>query len=247
MTDESHNEFRGAADHVVQAGQIDSVVDNRDRRAVPLLVIVLTVVMLAAATIVWLVKPSTPSGDPLAAQTQVNALKCDSGWVVPDRGQQEIAQPPPDAVPSSGGNVTATLQGLADLAVVLHEVRVEVISRKPATQGIYLPEGCAGTVTPRFFELDLSTPRPVLTPTSAKSDGTTFPLKVDPEDVEQLDVTVLSPVEDVEWVLHVRWTSGRRSGELRVDDHGRPFRTAATARSREWCRDPRSGWRPTCG
>jgi hypothetical protein len=77
-----------------------------------------------------------------------------------------------------------------------------------------------------------------------------FPFKVDPNDVEQFKVRPFSTAEDVEWVLWLRWSSGSQSGEFRIDDKGKPFRTTATAGSAKWCADPAPQtpvWRPSCG
>ncbi|MGW6446282.1 hypothetical protein [Lentzea sp. NPDC055074] len=257
---------------VVQSGHVESLtVESRDHRTVPILVLVLAVVLISAVTIAWLTtnapprtagQPTVPNGatltDPLSAETSFGPDKCASGWVAPDEGASsiDVVDVPPGAVLGTGGIVAVTLQGLTeDMAVVLQSMRAEVISRKPPAEGIYLPGQCGSDMTPRFFAVDLSTAAPTAVPRAGQSSGQrveakSFPFKIGPNDVEQFYVTVNSPAEDVEWVLLVQWSSGTRTGEFRVDDHGKPFRTTATTKATRWCTssdDNRLVWRPSCG
>lgn len=230
--------------NVVQSRNIDNVtVNNRDRRTVILLALVLVVVLAAAAVIVWLVREPELEGDPLAADTSVGVLcGTSSGWVVPDQRQSSVpyvSVRPPNAVLGTGGVVTTTLQGLAPAAVVLQSARVEVLKRRPAVPGILLTPRCASEVKPRHFAVDLSAASPTVTPAKGVQGAQVqeFPFKVDPTDVEQLVVRADSPKEDVEWVLWVKWSSGRSSGEFRIPDGDKSFRTTAITAAKEWCVD----------
>ncbi len=237
--------------NVVQGNKIGQVtLHERDRRTVVLLALTLVVVLLAAAVIVWLVgKPDEPA---LGAAVRFSPSQCGAGYVVPAQGQTTIpyTQSPAGGVAVTGTEITVTLQGLSSASVVLQSVRAEVHSRKPAVPGLFLRSLCASEVPRRFFAIDLSTDSPAAaprqdTPGGRQSAPADFPLKVDPNDVEQLVIQMDSPREDVEWVLVVGWTSGTDSGELRIDDNGKPFRSTAVTAARPWCVDQEQNvWKP---
>jgi hypothetical protein len=245
--------------NVVQANSIDQVTwYGRDRRTVVLLALTLVVVLVAAAVIVWLVrKPDEPAftGAPLDAAVAFSSAGCRSGYVVPDQDQASIpyTTTPASGVAGTGGVVTATLQGLSPASVVLQSVRAEVVSRRPAMPGLYLPSRCASDVSQRFFAVDLSEREPVAKPVQGVQNGQQvtakdFPFKVDPTDVEQLVVQMDTPAEDVEFVLWVRWTSGGAKGEFLLGDKEKPFRITATTAAEPWCLDEvQDVWRPKCG
>ncbi|KOV85188.1 hypothetical protein [Nocardia sp. NRRL S-836] len=245
---------RDVSGNVVQGQKIDNVtVHERDRRTVVLLAVVLVVVLAAAAVIVWLVrKPEEPGKPALAAAVAFGDSQCRAGHVVPAQGQTSIpyARRPAGGVTVTGAELTATLQGLSEASVVLQSVRAEVLSRKPAMPGLFLQGRCASEVTRRFFAIDLSAQAPVATPVQDERAGqrgapADFPLKVNLNDVEQLVIRVDSPREDVEWVLVVGWTSGGDSGELRIDDNGKPFRSTAVTAAQPWCVDEAQNvWKP---
>jgi hypothetical protein len=244
---------------VVQTESVQSLtVWGRDRRTLWLLVVVLVAVLAIGGVIAWLVREPELAGEPPVAVASADLNCASAGWVAPDPGKPSIPyvnSRPPEAILGSGGVITATVQGRNDMAVVLQSMRAEVLSRKPAAPGVLLPPLCAGEVTPRFFTVDLSAATPAAVPAAAEHNGRrlepkNFPFKVDPNDVEQLAIRVDSPAEDVEWVLWVRWSSGGSSGELRIDDQGKPFRTTATRAAAKWCVDERTQpyqWRPSCG
>ncbi|MFE2757603.1 hypothetical protein ACFXGA_36940 [Actinosynnema sp. NPDC059335] len=74
-----------------------------------------------------------------------------------------------------------------------------------------------------------------------------FPYKVNDFEPELLVIRPYSGTEDVEWRLHLRWTSGGQEGELLVDDGGTPFRTTAVVAARPFCADTEAFvWRPSC-
>ncbi|ANZ41900.1 hypothetical protein BBK82_44170 [Lentzea guizhouensis] len=240
--------------NVVQGNRIDQVtVHGRDRRTVVLLALTLVVVLAAAAVIVWLVREpdEQPVGDPLAASVSFGSTRCGTGNVVPDQNQSTIPHTnAPGGVAATGGEVVATLQGLSRASVVLQSMRVQVVRRKPAVPGLYLPNRCASDVPSRYFAVDLSADPPAVKPTQGQENGqqvaaNDFPFKIDPTDVEQLVVRVNSPAEEVEFRLLVRWTSGTSTGEFQLDDKGKPFRITATTAAEQWCDyEAQNVWKP---
>ncbi|WP_315904099.1 helix-turn-helix transcriptional regulator [Streptomyces sp. CBG31] len=53
-----------------------------------------------------------------------------------------------------------------------------------------------------------------------------FPYRVSASDPEVLLVTARAARCDCDWVAELRWSGGGRSGTVRIDDGGRPFRTS---------------------
>jgi hypothetical protein len=55
-----------------------------------------------------------------------------------------------------------------------------------------------------------------------------FPYRVSAADPEVLLVTATTQTYDCDWYLELDWSSQGRTGTVRIDDHGRPFRTTST-------------------
>lgn len=72
-----------------------------------------------------------------------------------------------------------------------------------------------------------------------------FPYRVSSTDVEVFHLDAHVEGHDVTWYLELEWTSGGRSGTLRVDDGGLPFRTSSlTARPEYYYRADTAQWVP---
>ncbi|MDV9194889.1 helix-turn-helix domain-containing protein [Streptomyces sp. Wh19] len=127
-----------------------------------------------------------------------------------------------------------TVQGKSALPVVLNGLHVRTLSRKaPLAWSAYsMGEGCGSGVTPQSFDVDLDDSRPNLTPVAgqqgdARVPPKDFPFKVSSTDVEVFDLKVHVEGHDVSWYLDLEWSSGGRTGMLRIDDGGKPFRTSS--------------------
>jgi hypothetical protein len=180
---------------------------------------------------------------------------CKHGQIVPDTSAEEIRHPPTGkpagAVLGDGGQIRITVQGRHTTAVTLTSVRVEIVARHPAMQGIYLTGICGSSLLPRYFDLDLTQRSPRAVPQPGKDGGTEipavgFPFVVNASDPELLIFTVISPEEDVEWRLHLLWSSAGEIRELPVDNNGKPFRTTSTKAAKRWCwtYNGSGGWIP---
>ncbi|MYW30470.1 transcriptional regulator, partial [Streptomyces sp. SID2119] len=161
-----------------------------------------------------------------------------------DRGPEGVAPPPPPqdrrGWARSYGGVDAgnmllqlTVQGTSREAVVLKGLYVRVVSRKaPLPWSAYLMgNGCGSSIVPQTFASDLDTGHPIMTPVpGTRGDRTIpaepFPYKVSSEDVEVFNLDMKAGGYDVSWYLELKWSSGGREGMLRIDDHGKPFRTS---------------------
>ncbi|MFH9685415.1 helix-turn-helix domain-containing protein [Streptomyces sp. NPDC017413] len=169
---------------------------------------------------------------------------CDHSYLV-DRAPAAVPPPPVEAdaaswagalgaVHAGEAGVRITLQGMDERAVVLLSLRIRVVERRSPAEGrVYrMSSGCGGALTPRMFDVDLDAPGPVARPVAGNDSGVpieavAFPYSVSVTDPEVLLVTGRTVGCDCDWFAELTWSSGGRSGTVRVDDGGRPFRTSA--------------------
>ncbi|MFF3331068.1 helix-turn-helix domain-containing protein [Streptomyces sp. NPDC002888] len=186
-----------------------------------------------------------PTAVPLAwtADSQVWQLGCGHDYVI-DKSPAQV--PPPPAAQDAGTwaatqgavhgrdtNVKISVQGRSSTAVVLEALRVRVVGRaQPAPGNSYaMDQGCGGSISPRYFAVDLDADRPVARSMAGSDEGTPIPAvelpyRVSAEDPEVLLVTARTEGCDCSWYLELDWSSQGRTGTVRIDDHGRPFRTS---------------------
>ncbi|MEV7904377.1 helix-turn-helix domain-containing protein [Streptomyces anulatus] len=168
---------------------------------------------------------------------------CDHSYVI-DRAPAAVPPPPVEAdaeswagalgaVHAGETGVRVTLQGRDERAVVLEALRIRVVERRsPARGRVYrMSSGCGGSLTPRMFDVDLDVPRPVARSVAGNDSGepieaVAFPYSVSVTDPEVLLITGRTVGCDCDWFAELTWSSGGRSGTVRVDDGGRPFRTS---------------------
>ncbi|WP_240528937.1 helix-turn-helix domain-containing protein [Streptomyces humi] len=188
-----------------------------------------------------------PTGVPLTwtANSQLWELGCDHDYVI----DKQPAQVPPPPAPQDAGTWAATqnavhggdtivdvsVQGRSSTAVVLEDLRVRVVGRTAPAPGVAysMADGCGGGLTPRYFDVNLDKDRPIARPVAGEGpDGRTvstmhLPYRVSATDPEVLRVKASTAGCDCRWYLELDWSSQGRSGTVRVDDHGQPFRTSS--------------------
>ncbi|WP_031079834.1 transcriptional regulator [Streptomyces sp. NRRL S-118] len=187
-----------------------------------------------------------PTGPPLAWTVNSHAwrLGCGHDYII----AKPPGQVPPPPAPQDGAPWAATqsavhggetlvqlsVQGRTDTAVVLEALRVRVAGRTaPAAGNAYaMDQGCGGSITPRYFTVDLDKDRPIARPAAGNDSGTPIPavrmpFRVSAKDPEVLLVTAATSSCDCRWYLELDWSSQGRKGTVRIDDDGRPFRTSA--------------------
>ncbi|MFE4383111.1 helix-turn-helix domain-containing protein [Streptomyces cyaneofuscatus] len=137
------------------------------------------------------------------------------------------------AVHAGETGVRITLQGTGERAVVLEALRIRVVARRGPAEGRVhrMSSGCGGALTPRMFDVDLDAERPVARSVPGNDTGepiapVSFPYRVSAADPEVFLVTGRAARCDCDWVAELRWSGGGRSGTVRIDDDGRPFRTS---------------------
>ena len=157
------------------------------------------------------------------------------------------------AVPAGHLRLQVTVQGSSAQPVVLHALYVRVTgARKAPTGNAYvMGAGCGGDLAPASFavNLDDQAPSPKAVPGhrgNITTRATDFPYKVSAADPEVLNVDAATATQDVDWYLELSWSSGDRQGTTRIDDHGRPFRTAGIHGVKEYWynADGTNAWTP---
>ncbi|MFH8402603.1 helix-turn-helix domain-containing protein [Streptomyces anulatus] len=187
---------------------------------------------------------------------------CGQHYLV-NRGPDEL-DPPPAPQDRRGwaesyGGVDAgnmllqlTVQGTSREAVVLKGMHVRVLSRKaPLPWSAYLMgNGCGSGIAPQTFAAHLDAGHPTLRPVPGKQGDVVvpavdFPYKVTSEDVEVFNLDMKAVGYDVTWYLELEWNSGGKEGVVRIDDHGKPFRTSGMKGRPEYVYgNEEVGWEP---
>ncbi|AYN43143.1 XRE family transcriptional regulator [Streptomyces dangxiongensis] len=191
--------------------------------------------------------PSKPpaAGVPLTwtADSQIWEIGCSHDYVIA-KPPQEVPPPPApqdagawaatqNAVHGRNTLVEISVQGKTSTAVVLEALRVRVVGRTaaPPEGNVYaMDQGCGADMSPRYFGVDLDKDRPIARPVPGSDMGAPIPAmrlpyRVSATDPEVLLVTAETATCDCRWYLELEWSSQGRTGTVRIDDHGRPFRT----------------------
>ncbi|WP_327342751.1 helix-turn-helix domain-containing protein [Streptomyces europaeiscabiei] len=187
-----------------------------------------------------------PAGLPLAwsVNSQAWTLGCGHDYFIAKPPSQVPPPPAPqDAAPWAatqsavhGGEtlVQLSVHGRSDTAVVLEALRVRVVGRTAPTEGnaYAMDEGCGGSITPRYFAVDLDKDRPIARAVAGNDSGrpipaVRMPYRVSAKDPEVLLVRAETSSCDCRWYLELDWSSQGHEGTVRIDDDGRPFRTSA--------------------
>ena len=125
------------------------------------------------------------------------------------------------------------VQGTSADTVVLHSLHVRTMSKAAALpwSAYSMASGCGGGLTPAFFDVNLDADRPLAHAKAGEQGDTVihavdFPFKVSKTDPQVLTVYAHATSSNVSWYLELDWSSGDRSGTVRIDDHGHPFQTS---------------------
>ncbi|MGP3635487.1 helix-turn-helix domain-containing protein [Streptomyces sp. 24-1644] len=184
------------------------------------------------------------TGLPLAVHIRPETWedKCDQTYML-DRKPERVPPPPyePDAgvwagalgaVPGGLKRIDVVVQGKEADAVVLQAMHVRVVGRTaaPAWQAYSMLQGCGSGVLVSTYEVNLDAARPLFKAVPTDNGERTLPanplpLKTSANDPVVLVVYARTQTYDARWYLELDWSSGDRSGTMRIDDNGKPFRT----------------------
>ncbi|MEU7997947.1 hypothetical protein AB0B83_21785 [Micromonospora sp. NPDC049060] len=212
--------------------------------------------MLTAWLLAWGLLPGTPPPpppDPDALPFTVAVRvghEASDGWVVAPPLAEVPARPAwagdwsrwareAAGTPASRQYVYFTVQGVDEAQVTLTDLRVRVMTRRPALRGVFTAPGGGGPTAYRWVEANLDEDPPVLTAGLFDEGGASlpeherkeirFPYRVSLTDAETFLVIGHTVDCDCDWTVEVDWASRGRTGTVTVDDAGRPFRVTGTA------------------
>lgn len=150
-------------------------------------------------------------------------------------------------------NLRISVQGRGSAAVVLEALHVRVAGRTtPAARpdiAYSMYEGCGAILVPRYFSVDLDANRPLARSMPGNdpdrpAPAIGFPYEVSLREPEVLMLAARTESCTCDWYLELDWSSQGRTGTVRIDDHGRPFRTTSIeGLPHYWYRNPQ-GWVP---
>nr|WP_262418390.1 transcriptional regulator [Streptomyces sp. SP2-10] len=189
--------------------------------------------------------------------------ECDHDYVIAKPPQQVPPPPAPQDAAAWAGSLGAvhgrtthlriTVQGRGSAAVILEALHVRVVNRTTpaARRGIAysMYEGCGAILIPRHFSVNLDAHRPLARSVPGNDPdradpAVDFPYQVSLREPEVLLLSARSDSCTCDWYVDLDWSSQGRTGTVRIDDHGRPFRTTTIeGLPHYWYRNP-SGWIP---
>jgi hypothetical protein len=179
----------------------------------------------------WIV-PRSPDQVDIAAFMKADSML--HGWQDWSDGSDGVAA----SALGAGGRVQLSLQGRSATQVVLTDMKVRVLERRPPMTGTLLSMGCGDQWAYRWLEVDLDKDPPKVIPTfqfeaympdspSFEPKPISFPYRVAESDAETFIVNTQTKDCDCSWVVDVYWSSAGESGVLTVDDDGTAFRTSS--------------------
>lgn len=122
---------------------------------------------------------------------------------------------------------TITLQGITSEAVVIQDIRIRIVGKRPAVRGTQIASqmGCGGVVTVRRFSTALDSTDPHL---SADSGVKSWPYFISRGDVEEVrleaDLQGYTDKNEYLFVYEIDWSQGDRTGTAEVHaPNGQPF------------------------
>lgn len=169
--------------------------------------------------------------------------KCNQ-WYLLNRKPSEVPPPPTEqdargwagalgAVPAGTMKIELAVQGTGSNTVVLSGLHIRTVSKAaPLAWTAYsMASGCGSGLMPASFSVNLDANRPLANPTPGQQGDTVvpavdFPFKVSASDPQVLTIYAHAHAVNVAWYLELDWSSGDRSGTVRIDDHGKPFQTS---------------------
>ncbi|MDX3246169.1 helix-turn-helix transcriptional regulator [Streptomyces sp. ME18-1-4] len=197
------------------------------------------------------------------ADSQLWQRECAHDYVIAKPPQQVPPPPTPadaavwaasqGAVHGGTTDLRISVQGRGSAAVVLEALHVRVVnhttpaSRRGIAYSMY--EGCGAILVPRYFSVNLDAHRPLARSMPGNdpdrpAPAIDFPYQVSLREPEVLLLSAHTESCTCDWYLELDWSSQGRTGTVRIDDHGRPFRTTSIkGLPHYWYRNP-AGWVP---
>lgn len=187
--------------------------------------------------------PSAPSSPDV--RTYPAPFKTDkqfSGVVIPGT-PQEIGDPPgafsEDAIvygddllewarPLGGvdlGRTTVTFSITSESTVVVEDLEVRVVERRPALRGSYVSVQGGGDLWSRVYEVDLDDDSLTVRTDLGEDGDWDLPISLGPADTYLAEVVGAAEETDTSWVIDIHYVSEGKRHTMTFDDDGEPFRT----------------------
>ncbi|MFY1651128.1 hypothetical protein ACN27J_09555 [Solwaraspora sp. WMMB762] len=190
---------------------------------------------------------ATPVVDgPLVAAVATVDNHCRQTWIT-DKSPAEIPNPSLggihdwvealSAVHADSRGVTITVNATSEPQVVLRQIRAVVVgTREIPIPGTQIGIGCGEAISYRYISANLDVEPPAMTSATfgeaEDESGVSltpirFPYEVDTSDAESFYIEAQTSRFDVYWEIEIDWSWNGRTGTIRVDDNGQPFRVSA--------------------
>jgi hypothetical protein len=199
----------------------------------------------AAASKIWsFVDPD----DPVDAVTVSVDLAGNGSWTVP-HPLKDLEYPAGDhrdadtwhewAVSNGGGEDGSTLvevivQGRTSKAVVLTDLRVRVVKRRPPPKGTRVLLTAGAGLPTRYFNVNLDDRPPTWQYEHGEDDTVKpvkFPYRVSGAQPEVFLLGAYTRDCDCQWSAELFWVADGKPDSLVLDNNGEPFRTISSKRS----------------
>lgn len=133
--------------------------------------------------------------------------------------------------------VQIVIEGRTADPVVITDLTVETVRRGAPPTGVMVAPFGGGAFGHRYFAVNLDKKPPTVTPVSGEFDNTKavdFPYRVSTTDPEVFTILASTRTCDCSWRAQIHWVYHGENGTTLIDEAGRPFRTASSARSRAY-------------
>jgi hypothetical protein len=159
-------------------------------------------------------------------------------WLLPHEAGSQPADAPTDptqlevwqsthGVMGQDQSLRLTIRGTDDRPVVLQSIEPVIVARSAPLEGWFTSDRGCGGVTVREAHIKLDEEPPTIRFSDGEdeaSDRLALILQVTRTDIEVIDVVATSHRSTVDWVLEINYTADGRTGTVRVDHDGKPFR-----------------------
>lgn len=135
-----------------------------------------------------------------------------------------------DAIDADETVIQITVMGSSATPVILTNLRVRVIERRPPFTGTHYTHPGGGPLGERYLEVNLDATPPVIIASEVEFGDrpVNFPYKVSATEPEVFLIYAHTERCDCTWVVELYWTAGDERGSTIINDNGKPFRTTST-------------------
>jgi hypothetical protein len=151
-------------------------------------------------------------------------------------------------------SVEVTVIGRSPVPVILHELKIEVLEKKPPLEGSHITYGPIGDgAFVRWLSIDLDGSSPAVTESidqrflveEGEEKPIHFPYRVSNTEPEIFFIMATTTRYDCRWTAELIWTAGGRRGSTAINDNGKPFRTTSSKNADTYASyDGKSFFRP---